>query len=238
MPTIAVACLNDDVYRKHNPGVCPISFRNKMEYCLAHDYSLHLVTHSLAERRKGSWSKLPLLLTLLQLHDWVFWADTDCLFLNHNIRLEDLIDDNFSLIITKDMNGLSAGNFLIKRGNWATEFLKQSWTKTRCFNHWGQEQLAMEITLKESPQMEKQVKYVPQNLLCSYHGVKLPGYLRPYRKGDFLVHFPARYGSPKLLKWMREFSSQLIEKKTSRRRRPESGLPAPRISPGRRVDSK
>ena len=185
---------------------------------MAHEYSLHLVTHSLASRRKGSWSKLPLLETLLQLHDWVFWADTDCLFMNHNIRLEDLIDGDFSLIITTDKNGLSNGNFLIKRGRWATEFLKKAWTKTKCMGHWGQEQLAMEVTLKENPRMGKQVKYVQQNLLCSYHGVKLPRSLRPYEPGDFLVHFPARCGSPTLLKMMREFSGQAIKKQ--RRRRP------------------
>ena len=213
MPRIAVVSLNDEAYRRDNPGVSSISFHNKVDYCMAHDYSLHIVTHSLAENRKGSWSKLPLLEKLLHLHDWIFWADTDCLFMNHKIRLEDLIDDDYSLIITKDMNGLSNGNFLIKSGEWATEFLTKSWSKTECFDHWGQEQLAMEITLRENSEMEKQVKYVQQNLLCSYHGVKLPQYLRPYAKGDFLVHFPANYGRPRLRKFMRQFSEMVIKEK-------------------------
>lgn len=210
MPTIAVACLNDAVYRRDNPGLNSISARNKIEYCLAHDYSLHLVTHSLADERKGSWSKLPLLQTLLQLHEWVFWADTDCLFLNHNIRLEDLIDENFSLVITRDMNGLSNGNFLIKRGEWASEFLMKAWARTDCFDHWGQEQLAMELTLKENPEMEKQVKYVQQNDLCSYYDVKLPKSYRAFKSGDFIVHFPGHYGRSSLLTLMQDFSSRVI----------------------------
>lgn len=212
MPTIAVVSFNDELYRKENPEVSDISFRNKAEYCMTHDYSLHIVTHSLVTDRMSVWSKLPLLDNLLRLHDWVFWADTDCLFMNYKIRLEDILDDHFSLIITKDMNGLSAGNFLLKRGEWATDFLKKSWDNMQCFDHWGQEQLAMESTLKQNPDMEDQVKYVQQNVLCSYYDVELSEGLRSYQEGDFIIHFPDHYGRRSLLELMRKFSAEVTSK--------------------------
>lgn len=221
---IAVACLNDAPYREDNPDVHAISLRNKVEYCLAHDYSLHMVTHSLVQERKAVWSKLPFLITLLPLHDWIFWADTDCLFMNHDIRLEDLIDDRASLIITRDMNGLSAGNFLIRNSQWGRAFLHKAWERSDCFDHWAQEQLAMDRTIEEDPDSAREVKFVQQNTLCSYHDVEMPEEYRPYRDGDFIVHFPAHYG--RLRELMIRFA-QPRPQTAPRARRPRRGVTLP-----------
>ena len=208
---IGVATLDDEQYRLDNPTVCEIASRNKLEYCLRHNYSLHLVKHSLVDDRPTVWSKIPLISNLLNLHDWIFWADQDCLFMNFNIRLEDIIDPAYEMVITQDMYGLSAGNFFIKKGDWAKELFERAWREVeQCRDHWGQEQLAMELTLQNFPHLNAKVKYVPQNQICSYHNVELTEEYRSYMTGDFIVHFPSHYGKPTLPEFMQSFSQEVI----------------------------
>jgi hypothetical protein len=45
------------------------------------------------------WNKLILIQKILPLYEWVFYIDTDCLVVNSDKKIEDIIDDGYSIII-------------------------------------------------------------------------------------------------------------------------------------------
>jgi len=117
---------DDKTYR----GIAAISNDNKYRYAARYGYTL-VVFGNLDEERNIAWSKIRGVQALLgQGFDWVFVMDADVVITNPAIRLEDLIDDVFDLIITTDENGFNAGNFFVRNGPETQEFFRRVWETT------------------------------------------------------------------------------------------------------------
>jgi len=73
------------------------------QYCLYHDYDLHYFTDNVDAiaqiEGKSYFARYPFMKKHLKNYDWVFWIDADCLVMNFYKKLEDYIDDNFSIIL-------------------------------------------------------------------------------------------------------------------------------------------
>ena len=156
---------------------------NKENYCQKHNYDFINNQENLDTTRPIPWSKILLINKHLPFYDWVFWTDADSLIMNYNIQLESLIDLNYDIVISKDTNGLNSGNFLIKNSEWSLTFLSQVYNLTQFINNPWWEQAAIMYQLKSNnSDYNKHVKYINQNLLNSY--------VKTFKKGDFIIHFP------------------------------------------------
>lgn len=163
------------------------SIVNKQQYCVKHGYELNYSTNVFIELKQDSynlaWAKIKLLLDQLENYDWLFWIDMDAIIMNDNIHLEQLIDDRYSLIITKDHNFLNAGVFLIKNSEWSKQLLSTVWARR---NKYDNEQDMM-IYVLENILGEDNVKYLPQCSMNSYQ--QMNSYYRKYHNGDFILHW-------------------------------------------------
>ncbi|GJJ69858.1 hypothetical protein EMPS_02207 [Entomortierella parvispora] len=151
-------------------------------------------------------------------HDWIFWIDTDAILMEMGVRLEQFLDNRYSLIITKDVNGLNAGVFFLKIDEWSRQFMnsllqkmgpglhEQDWmnvmlqskmvleTATIITPEGGREEKTSRVTW-DSSRAEDNVKYIPQ---CSFNSYWLVAEEpdQKYHIGDFAVHWAGENYKP------------------------------------------
>ncbi len=178
-----------------------LGLQNKQEYCAQHGHDFICGEKSLDTSRSIAWSKLLLILNVMEndKYKWIFWTDADALIMNTGLFIEDLIDENYNLIINNDFNGFNSGHFLIKNCEWSRRFLREAYTHEEFINHTEWDQGAMLATLQENSKYSAKTKIIPQRLMNSFpdaHGSLLQG---TYQTGDFILHF-AGVRKPELLK--------------------------------------
>ncbi len=169
---------------------------SKRAYCDMHGYDFFCASESLDPTRHVVWSKILFIKEVMNqgTYDWIFWTDADAVICNPTIKLEDLIDDNFDVIISKDFYGINAGHFFIKCCDWSLAFLDKVYRHTDCINHIWREQRAIIVEYKKAA-MKTHFKIIPQRLINSYspektYNAKFQLDDVIYQPGDFLIHFP------------------------------------------------
>lgn len=191
---IGVATLYDESFRE----VGDISCRNKFAYCERHGYSFHVLRHLVADP-PASYSKLPFLLRLLPLHDWLLWIDADALVMNYRRRIEEFLDERRSLIAGEDWNGIQSGVLFIQHSPWSLSLLERAIAVPResLKRFTDQEQLARAIA--EDPEAARETS---RRLLKQSGGdADFNAYTREdptfpadprfryFEPGDFILHF-------------------------------------------------
>ncbi len=166
-----------------------ISSPNKQRYAMDHGYDFVCADYVRDSNRSASWNKILWVEKYLPRYDWIFWTDADSLVINYEIRIEDIIGDSaHDLILTKDENGLNAGQFLIRNCCWSLWLLGLVWDQTQFINHIWSEQAALMHVLRvmsESHRSEHIRFLTSKNTLNSY----VNHYRSDYQPGDFIVHF-------------------------------------------------
>lgn len=180
--------------------VVQLGLKNKQDYCTQHGYDFICGEESLDKARGITWTKLLLLLKAMENSEyrWVFWTDADALIMNTDLLLEDLIDENYNLIINYDFNGFNAGHFLIRNCEWSRQFLKKAYSHKEFIDDPEWEQGAMLAVLRESSYAAA-TKTVPQRLMNSFPDLYGQLLQATYQPGDFILHF-AGIREPSLLK--------------------------------------
>lgn len=104
---IAVISSYTDINKFTNTGesdyVIPSTI-NHTEYCFKHNYSYIRDVYR-EDQYKGyhpTWIKILSLLKHIQGYDYVVWIDSDCVFINKEKKIEDLILEDVNLIISKE----------------------------------------------------------------------------------------------------------------------------------------
>ncbi len=100
---------------------------NWNSYCEKHNYSLSYYIGSYGEGAIG-FHKIRYLLDLFekQVLDLALVLDLDILITNQDKKIEDFIKgmDNYDYFVTKDINGINNGSFIIRNTEWSRSFLK------------------------------------------------------------------------------------------------------------------
>ena len=113
-----------------------VSIGNKKRYCDLHGYKLLDGTgwYGGGERPRGkglayySWRKVQFVCEMLERSHhthWLFWMDTDALFMNMQIKLSQLlagVTEDDVIIIAPDAEGLNAGTFFIRNNKQGRKF--------------------------------------------------------------------------------------------------------------------
>lgn len=180
------------VWDKNTAELAEIVAPNKREYCLRHGYDYVAITSGFDHDRTTHWSKIKSAASILKNYQWVFYSDIDSLIMNQNIKLESFIDFNYEFIISYDRFGINSGQWLIRRGPWAFNFLNSVYSQTQFIGQPCEEQNALIHVLMMLGENIKRTKLVCQKAFNSYLYENYDWKWEPgqYTTGDFMLHLP------------------------------------------------
>jgi hypothetical protein len=184
------------------PKLSKTTFSVLRQYCIKHGYDLEIRHQSLDRSRHISWSKIVLLMEMLerQEHDYYVWIDDDVLITDMNVPFESFIDRyEFSkcsadIMISRDVIGerecpFNCGLMFFKPTLSAIELLKNIWSLCETLQNqfranWEQDAFIHYYhSVDASP-----FCIVPHKILQSfYRDYQLPAELK-WSPGDFAAH--------------------------------------------------
>ena len=199
---IAVITFNDvpAVNRTHKYDVLGrLAIENRRRYCVAHGY--HFISDvPIARDRPACWAKIPAILHAFQTHEWVLWADSDALIMDHTRRLETWCETGHELVVQahdryyqllgvpvaegRRRMPINTGVFLIRATDWTRDFLRRAYERTEFVTRgavWDGigEQESMIALLHERPEDLRRIVHVD-------HLQAPPKFYRP---GCMFMHF-------------------------------------------------
>jgi len=115
---------------------------NHHEYSNKHGYSYikEIVKNDDYSNWHPTWIKIDVLKKYLPLYDYVVWVDADAVFVNQDIKIEDLINDGVDLVIPKlEMDRVSGnmwthtttGFMIWKNSEWSNNILNTLWSEPK-----------------------------------------------------------------------------------------------------------
>ena len=122
----AIVAMHDDNY---NEFAKLTLYSNHVEYCRRHGYDLIIIKEETPCEHRGGFQMMKAIIDLLPKYDWVWHVGVDTLVMNHTIKIEEKIDENYDYIISIDDNGPNAHSVLIKNSCNAFAWLEFIWSK-------------------------------------------------------------------------------------------------------------
>ena len=180
--------------------------QNKKLYCEKHGHD-YVVGHSETKQYLG-FRKIFLIEHLMSdpnydKYEWFFWTGCDVLITNFNLNLEDLIDDNYHFLISKDCHNINADVFLVKNSKQGRDYIKFIASKfEECKdrrNAAGDKWEEQQVMIDHLDQFKDIIKFIPQKKFNAipwgiYNIPKIPmdvyGNSGEWEKGDFIFHYP------------------------------------------------
>ena len=203
MTKIAVCQLWDHNYQ---PLADVTWTQNKQLYCDHWKYPYHVKTDGFTYC--PSYEKIKFMLDIMNEHpeyDWLYWAGTDTLITNFYIKLESFVDEDYHIVMAKDINNINADSFMLKNSPESREYFAYLWTLVEEYNTnpWWEQQAMIDNMDKYGHLF----KIVPQKTFNSflykqlywniYHSsIDKTGNDGQWAPGDFLLHVPGT-GLPK-----------------------------------------
>jgi len=113
---------------------------NHHEYANKHGYSYikKIVSNDDYQNWHPTWIKIDVIKTYLSIFDYLVWIDADAVFVNQEIRIEDLIEESVDLVIPKmeldKINGnvwthTTTGFMIWKNSKWSHNILNTLWNE-------------------------------------------------------------------------------------------------------------
>ena len=161
---------------------------SKIEYCKTHNYvHLDAIVNENYNKPIG-WLKIEVFLKEIENYDWILYVEADAMILNQTIRLENLIDDNYDIIVAKNRHNkkkieINCGVMLVKCSEWSKNFFKNLLEDTS--NSWF-EQGAIMDKINNDQEIRKHFKLVENRFFNSYFHEWYPD--DNFRPGDFILH--------------------------------------------------
>ena len=101
------------MWAKNYSEIAEITIPNLLSYCERHGYDFRSIL--LEDGNAYHFRKHEFFKELFETDvDVIFYLDVDCLITNHNIKVEDFINDTYCFYITKDVHELNGGAVIIK----------------------------------------------------------------------------------------------------------------------------
>jgi len=166
---------------------------SKEDYCKTHGYDFYLKDNNFDYSERIHFERIDIFLNKINDYDWIWYLDADCMIMNHTIRLENLIDDNYDVIISRVSNKeqniqINNGSILIKRSEWSINFLKYISSCKQYFTHcWASQQAIIDyINITHIEEAKKHIKLVHPRFFNSYYHQWYPD--QSFQMGDFVLH--------------------------------------------------
>ncbi len=179
------------------------------EYCELNGYDYKIETEDLDFLRPISWSRVYLTRKYLRCYEWVMCVDIDTLIMNHTIKLENIINNDYDVLVAankeKELNSINTGVILYKNSKWTHDFLNEMYEDKEFEQNGYWEQDTLIKLLKNKPEYFKHINLVRKKLFNSFYHHWFTE--DNFKNGDFIVHFPGtsnefRY---KTMEYMKNF---------------------------------
>ena len=172
------------------------SIQINKNYCNKHGYNFQVEKNILDNTKHPAWSKILLIQNLLNTsYQYIFYIDADACFVNHEIKIENFINDKSITIANQNKDfskprGENSGVMLIKNNEISKKFFADCWDtyescKRSCV--WDQQAIGRMLDSKYKNDCKK--------LTCkqfnSYDGefARNIGHFHClYEEGDFIIH--------------------------------------------------
>lgn len=110
------------------------------KYALKNNYAIKVFDKEV-KNRAPQWCKIEVINELLQknMYEYLFWIDSDAFFNKHNMKIEDIIEndkDKNIIICSDDVNNgnedknritVNTGTIIVKCNEWSKDFFKLIW---------------------------------------------------------------------------------------------------------------
>lgn len=196
---MAVATMHDKTYEYLRPYTWD---QNGKLYCELWDYRKFVLEYP-GDIPHG-FAKIRFLIQVCDQNpdvEWIFWKDCDGLITNFNIKLEDVVDNNYHVMLTTHNNGINNGMMFVRNSQEGREYLRMIFEHVHIPNYRngpGVEQAVMVDTLEANKTI---VKIVPQRTFNAVpytdfsHGaitsrLDTLGTEGHWKEGDFVMHWP------------------------------------------------
>jgi mannan polymerase II complex MNN10 subunit len=199
-PRVLVHTLFDEKYYE----LANITVPNKIEYCEKHNYYFNY------REKKFLYSHLDFLEN--DQCDLLYWCGADTLITNYNIKITDLIDDDYDFFICGDANGINADSFIIKNTNNSKNLLKDILQYQLVNNskyeredgYLNEQEVMVSFILNKYKNISS---ILPQRIMNSYNYDLYPihhfgeqfkdkkdylGNDGNWQQNDFIIHFPGQ----------------------------------------------
>jgi hypothetical protein len=194
-PKMAVVSIFTDNYR----DLADLTwYNNKVKYAEKHGYLALPKTDNFSPEQVH-FDKFVHILDVMEKHpdvDWVWWIDNDAMITNFDIKVEDLVDKDYHVIMPTDIAALNTGSFIVRNSPQAKEWLNFLLSKKKEYRDdkkWFEQQTVIDFY----PKFQDLFKIIPQQWLNSYDynmynvaGVDLLGQDGQWYPGDFVIHWP------------------------------------------------
>lgn len=194
-PKIAIVSIFND---KHKDLADLTWYNNKVKYAEKHGYIASAKTADFSPEQVH-FDKFVHLLDVMEKNpnvDWVWWLDNDAMITNFDIRVEDLVDADYHVIMPTDIAALNTGSFIVRNSPQAKEWLNFLLSKKQEYKNdkkWFEQQAVIDFY----PKFQELFKIIPQQWLNSYdyrmynvEGIDLLGQDGQWYPGDFVIHWP------------------------------------------------
>ncbi len=194
-PKVAIVSLFND---RHKDLAELTWYNNKVEYASKHGYSAIAKTDNFSPEQVH-FDKFVHILQALKDNpdlDWVWWLDNDAMITNFDIKLEDLVDPEYHIIMPTDIAALNTGSFIVRNSLQVKEWLEFLLSKKAEYKNdkkWFEQQAVIDFY----PKFQHLFKIIPQQWLNSYdykmynvEGKDLLGQDGQWYPGDFVIHWP------------------------------------------------
>lgn len=163
------------------------------DYCKSNNYDF--IIKSLTEEeemdRNASWWKLVNIAENLEKYDWGWSIDIDGLIMNHNIKIEDIIDNKYDILVAArdgKVENINGGSILYKNSYWTNLFLKKmlDCEEFRMKGFWEQSTL-IKYWNENIMDCQNHIKLVNHRLINSFYHCWFKE--QNFKMGDLFVHF-------------------------------------------------
>ncbi len=172
-----------------------LTLSSKQDYCNRHGYDFVCKTDNFTSFKKNrviGWERIDMFLEYLDSYEWVWMLGADTMIMNQTIKLEDIIDDNYDMILARNFNNkdiieINSDSWLVKSSEWSRNFLNKINKKEHLYNTWGFEQSAAIEELNNNTETLKHIKLVHNRVFNSYwHHWHIE--TNNFKFGDFVLH--------------------------------------------------
>lgn len=199
--------MNFALVTAHNEAYKPLADitwdQNKKLYAEQYGYDALCLTEFTQPVKLIGFERLQFVVDLLESgkYDWIHVVGSDTMITNFNIKLEDVIDNDYDFIIAVDCLNINNDSFLVRNAPTSITWLKHvvslrdNYTNSKWYD-----QSAMIDTID---MMGDRIKIVPQREINSYDYWQYPQDYQPHidkkdilgndgqwQPGDFLIQWP------------------------------------------------
>lgn len=205
-------------YDSNYASMAEITVQNNIKrYCELHGYNLVIDEQKEIDNdRSPQWQKIKTSINLLKNNSfkWLLFLDTDCLIMNPNIKLESLLDDNYSFIVPQQsvkaednpitniegIYNVITSQFLVKNDEFGLSILEEIWSTKgwpdeMSLDTFDYENRQVRIIINNS-QFKDKIKIIDEKLLNRFWYVNNPFVVMHFNNinnnvwqpGDFIVH--------------------------------------------------